>query len=123
MLDCTQHIWEPTELETNVTTAYNNVAHSFIAKSCHCPDHSSIGTERIKLLYKIGTHLTKAQEQMDKVFRLVEELTTVPHEPVKNIAPKIVDDSMQPEPTIIPRTIPWRKRDFRQLNRNVVKVS
>ena len=120
MLDCTQHT-EPTELETNVTTAYNNVAHSFIAKSCHCPDHSSIGTERIELLWKIGTHLTEAQEQMEKVFRLLDELTNVPHEPVKNTDAKIVDDSMQPGPTIIPRAIPWRKRDFKQLNRNVVQ--
>jgi hypothetical protein len=121
LLGCTQHTDSTeTELETNVTTAYNNVAHSFIAKSCHCPDGSSIGPERIELLYKIGTHLAKAQEEMEKVFRLLDELTTVPHEPVKNTAPKIVDDSMQPGPTIIPRTIPWRKRDFKQLNRNVV---
>ena len=57
---------------------------------------------------------------MEKVFRLLDELTNVPHEPVKNTDAKIVDDSMQPEPTIIPRAIPWRKRDFKQLNRTVV---
>ena len=72
---------------------------------------------------KIRMYLTKAREECDNVNRLLNQLDTVPHEPVKNIAPKIVDDSMQPEPTIIPRAIPWRKRDFKQLNRNVVHVS
>ena len=77
--------------------------------------------ERIELgQQKIRMYLTKAREECDNVNRLLNQLDTITDEPVKNIAPKIVDDSMQPEPTIIPRTIPWRKRDFRQLNRNVV---
>ena len=86
-------------------------------------DYSQTETlERIELSYQImGTHLIAAQEQMEHVRRLLDELTTVPHEPVKNTAAKIVDDSMQPEPTIIPRQRPWRKRDFKQLNRNVVQ--
>tara|TARA_Y100001951_G_C11135209_1_gene180451 strand:+ start:330 stop:599 length:270 start_codon:yes stop_codon:yes gene_type:complete len=77
--------------------------------------------ERIALgQQKIRMYLTKAREECDNVDRLLNQLDIIADEPVKNATPKIVDDSMQPGPTIIPRAIPWRKRDFKQLNRNVV---
>ena len=77
--------------------------------------------ERIALgQQKIRMYLTKAQEECDNVNHLLNQLDIFTDEPVKNATTKIVDDSMQPEPTIIPRAIPWRKRDFKQLNRNVV---
>ena len=77
--------------------------------------------ERIELgQQKIRMYLTKAREECDNVNRLLNQLDAITDEPVKNAVAKIVDDSMQPEPTIIPRAIPWRKRDFKQLNRNVV---
>jgi hypothetical protein len=77
--------------------------------------------ERIALgQQKIRMYLTKAREECDNVDRLLNQLDIITDEPVKNATTKIVDDSMQPEPTIIPRQRPWRKRDFRQLNRNVV---
>ena len=78
--------------------------------------------ERIALgQQKIRMYLTKAREECDNVDRLLNQLDIIADEPVKNATPKIVDDSMQPEPTIIPRAIPWRKRDFKQLNRNMVQ--
>jgi chromosome condensin MukBEF ATPase and DNA-binding subunit MukB len=78
--------------------------------------------ERIELgQARIRIYLTKAREQVDNVNRLLNQLDAITDEPVKNATTKIVvDDSMQPEPTIIPRVIPWRKRDFKQLNRTVV---
>ena len=77
-------------------------------------EHIASGQQRIRM------YLTKAQEECDNVNHLLNQLDIITDEPVKNAVAKIVDDSMQPEPTIIPRTIPWRKRDFKRLNRNVV---
>ena len=77
--------------------------------------------ERIALgQKKIRMYLTKAREECDNVNYLLNQLDIFTDEPVKNATTKIVDDSMQPEPTIIPRAIPWRKRDFKQLHRTVV---
>ena len=75
--------------------------------------------ERIALAQKqLRSYLTKANEQADVIDSLLNQLD----EPVKNIAPKIVEDSNQPEPTYIARAIPWtHKRDYRPLKRNVVR--
>ena len=79
--------------------------------------------ERIELAQKqLRSYLTKANEQVAIIDSLLNQLDTFADEPVKNIAPKIVDDSTQPEPTYIARTIPWNKRDYRPLKRNVVKT-
>ena len=60
--------------------------------------------ERIALAQKqLRSYLTKANEQADVIDSLLNQLD----EPVKNIAPKIVEDSNQPEPTYISRAIPW----------------
>ena len=74
--------------------------------------------ERIELAQKkLRSYLNKANEQADVIDSLLNQLD----EPVKNIAPKIVEDSNQPEPTYIARAIPWtHKRDYRPLKRNVV---
>ena len=74
--------------------------------------------ERIALAQKqLRSYLTKANEQADVIDSLLNQLD----EPVKNIAPKIVEDSNQPEPTYIARAIPWtHKRDYIPLKRNVV---
>ena len=76
--------------------------------------------ERIALAQKqLRSYLTKANEQADVIDSLLNQLD----EPVKNIAPKIVEDSNQPEPTYIARAIPWtHKRDYRPLRRTVVKT-
>ena len=72
----------PTQLEAKVNDAYNNIAASFTASADNLPPYSSQGAARIDMLYKIGTHLSKAQEQMDIVCRLVDELASIPHEAV-----------------------------------------
>ena len=69
-----------TELETKVLAAYNNIAASFMASADNLPPYSSQGAARIAMLYKIGTHLSKAQEQMDIVCRLVEQLADIPND-------------------------------------------
>ena len=79
--------------------------------------------ERIELAQKkLRSYLNKANEQADVIDSLLNQLD----EPVKNIAPKVVDDSNQPEPTevyeptYIARTTQWKKSDYRPLRRNVV---
>ena len=71
-----------TELETKVLAAYNDITSSFTASADNLPPYSSQGAARIDMLYKIGTHLSKAQEQMDIVCRLVDQLASIPHEAV-----------------------------------------